>query len=359
MTTVVAVAGGKAKDGQSVLGANLSQYLNHKGHPTALVVAGARKPVWGVEPRNHWPDVLNGRLPLDNIIHRDVFGIDLIVTENCGRTLQEFCPKDASGLDGTWDILDTYTYLIIDLTAVISAATLACCLAATATILMMTPDPPTLTGAYEWLSLMARHDFQQRAVIVLDQVDNPVLAQSVYLRIRDLAQKRLKLQTNFWGSLSKEPKIDSRAGRRFPLSQTMPQSELLRNIHAVGERLVAEHPPQNPAGPFRDFWRCFLEHLEKMPDDRLPLDLKQPSAFTDIPPMEDSRHPAMATSQTLTILNARLASISRDLKAIRQLMEIGFGQSAANNLQKKAAPSQRASLDFDIFISQHQNREEP
>jgi MinD-like ATPase involved in chromosome partitioning or flagellar assembly len=358
MTTVVAVTSGKAKAGQSLLSANLSQYLNHKGYRTGLMVAGARQPIWGVEPGNHWPEIMDGRLPLDKMIHRDVFGIDLTVTQNCGRTFQGLGVRDASSLDDAWDKLDTYAYLIIDLTAESSAAALACCLAATATILMMTPDTSTLVGTYEWLALMARHDFQQPAVIVLDQVDNPVLAQSIYLRIRDLAQKRLNLKTNFWGSLNKEPQLDSRAGRRFPLTQTMPQSELLRSIHAIGERLVAEHPPENPTSTLKGFWRCFLERLEKIPDDPVPLDSKQPSVFTNMPPMEKSRHPAKATSRTLTALNTQLASISRDLQAIRQLLEIRAGRDPANWTPKKAAPSRQASLDFDMFISQQQKREE-
>jgi MinD-like ATPase involved in chromosome partitioning or flagellar assembly len=359
MTTVVVIASGKAKVGKSILSTNLAQYLNHRGHRTGLMVAGARQPVWGVEPGNHWPQILKGHLDAGKTIHRDVFGIDLMVVDSCGHTLKGVGARDGSPLDDALDQLGAYAYLIIDLTADISGATLACCLAATATILIVTPDAPALTAGYEWLARLARHDYQGAADVVLNRVDNPVLAQSIYLRIRDLAQKRLNLQTNYWGSLTKESEFDSRTGRRLPLSQTMPQSELLRNIQAIGDRLVTEHPPENPGKPLKDFWRRFLEHLEMMPDDPGRLDSKQPSVFESTSPRVDPCGPPVIDSQVLAAFNTQLRSIAYDLQAIRRLLEAGPAPGAPPRRERNATPSHRSCLDFDAFIGQHQKPEEP
>jgi MinD-like ATPase involved in chromosome partitioning or flagellar assembly len=358
MTAVVAIASGNAKVGKSIIGANLSHYLTQKGHRTGLMVAGARQPVWGIAPDSRWPEVLSGRLSVDKTIHRDVFGIDLMVAQNCDRTLQGLCGQNGSRLNDDLDLLDAYAYLIVDFAAQISPAALACCLAATATMLILTPDTTKFGETYEWLAHLARHGFGGPVHIVLDQVGNPALAQSIYLRFRDQVQNRLKLQTNFWGSLNKESTIDFQAVRRFPLSQAMPQSELLRNIHAIGDRLVAEQPPENPARPMKSFWRSFLAYLRQLPADPEPPDRKLPSVLAGSPPLKNSRRPAMENAQALAWLNTHLTNIAQDLQVIRRLLEAGSAPHAAPGPDRKVPPSHKETLDFDAFVGRDQKPEE-
>lgn len=358
MTMVVTIASGKAGFGKSILSANLSKYLNQKGHRTGLIAAGARKPLWGVEPHSHWPDVLEGRLPLDQTIHRDVFGIDLMVTHDCGRTLQELCAHNGNYLDDALDMLDDYAYLIIDHAAEISPPALACCLAATATLLILTPDPATLTATYEWLGHLTRHGFRGTINIVFSQVGNSTLAQSIYLRFRNQVQNRLKLRTSFWGSLGKEPATDPLEIRRYPLSQVIPQSELLRNIHAIGDRLVTEQPHEKSAKPLKAFWRSFLQYLRQLPTDPTLSELKLPSVLESQPSKKDFRRSTTENAQALAWLNTQLTNIAQDLQAIRRLLEAGSGPVASVGLQGKTTPSRRETLDFDAFIGRHQKPEE-
>lgn len=344
MTAVVAIAGGDADVGKSILSANLSRFLNQKGYRTGLLVAGARQPVWGIEPDGLWPDILDGRLPPDKTIHRDVFGIDLMVARKCDRSLQELCARNGSRLDDTPDILDAYAYLIVDCAAQASPPALACCLAATATLLILPPDAARLTATYEWLAHLARHDFQGPVHIVLNQVDNPTQARSIYLRFRDQVRNRLKLQTRFWGSLNKEPALDPQIIGLFPLSKCMPQSELLRNISAIGDRLVTEQPPENPPRPLKTFWQRFLGYLRQLP-------AKPPSIIEDRTPVKNIRSPATENAQALAWLNTQLTNIAHDLQAIRRLLEAGSAP--------KTASSPGEALDFDAFISRHHKSEEP
>jgi flagellar biosynthesis protein FlhG len=358
MTMVVAITSRKAGVGKSLLGANLSKYLNQKGHRTGLIAAGARKPLWGIEPDNHWPGILGGRLPLDQAIHRDVFGIDMMVMQDCGRPLQELCAGNGDCLDDALDMLDDYAYLIVEYAAEISPPALACCLAATATLLILTPDPATLTATYEWLSQLSRHGFQGPVRIVFGQVGNPTQARSIYLRFRNQVQNRLRLHTSFWGALTKEPAMDSTVVSRYPLLQAMPQSPLLRNIHAIGDRLVAEQPPENQGKPLKDFWRRFHHYLRQMPDVPAPPERKMPSATENQPAMKDLRRPSTDDAQALAWLNTQLTNIAHDLQAIRRLLEAGYTPGTPPGRNGKENPSQKVILDFDAFYGRQQKPEE-
>jgi MinD-like ATPase involved in chromosome partitioning or flagellar assembly len=350
MTTVVAITSGQAKGGKSILGPNLAQYLKQKEHRTGLIVAGARQPVWGIEPDSHWPAILEGRLPLEKAIHRDVFGIDLMVARDCGGTLHELCIRNGFRLVPALDMLDTYAYLIVDCTALTSQPALACCLAADTTLLILPPDTARLAATYEWLAHLTRHGFRGPVHVVLDPVDNPPQARSIYLHFRDLVQNQLSLQTSFWGFLNKEPGIDPQTVYRSPLLQTMAQSELLRNIQRIGNRLVSERSPEIPAGSLQDFWRRFLEYLNQIPTDPAILQQNPPAVPEGQVPVKDFQRPATENAQALAWLNTQLTNIAHDLQAIRRLLEAGPAPNGA--------PSHRQALDFDTFAGRHQKREE-
>ena len=351
MTAVVAITSGESGTRKSILGPNLSQYLSQKGHRTGLIVAGARQPVWGIEPDNHWPDLLEGRLPLDQVIHHDVFGIDLMVARDCGRTFQELCSRNGSHLHHALDAPDAYTYLIVDCTGLTSQPALACCLAASATLLNLPPDTTRLPATFEWLTHLTQQGYQGPVHIVLDRVDNPAQARSIYLRFRDLVQNRLGLQTSLWGSLTRISGIDPQTVYRSPLLQTMSQSELLRNIHGIGDRLVDELPPENPAWSLKDFWRSFLEILRQIPADPAILQRNPPPVPDIRQPVNEIHRPATENAQALAWLNTQLTQIAHDLQAIRRLLEAG---PASNS-----APSSGEILDFDAFIGLHQKTDDP
>jgi MinD-like ATPase involved in chromosome partitioning or flagellar assembly len=350
MTQIVAIAGGETEVGKSTLAPNLSWHLTQGGYRTGLVVAGGRQPVWGIEPDSQWPDVLEGRLPLDQVVHRDVFGIDLVVAGNSSHTLQELCSRNGSDWHNALGPLEDYAYLIVDCAAQTSPSSLACCLAATTTLLVLTPDTNRLTAIYGWLSHLARHDLKGPIRIVLNQVDNPNQARSIYLRFRDQVRNRLGLQTSFWGSLSKENGTNPRDLELLPLSQTMARSGLLRNIHAIGDRLVTEHPPDSPAGSVQAFWKRFRDYLRQVPAEPSILQRKPPAAPEDRTPMKDLRQPATGNAQALAWLNTQLTSIAHDLQAIRRLLEAGPGP--------KPAPLHGETLDFEAYISRNQKPEE-
>jgi MinD-like ATPase involved in chromosome partitioning or flagellar assembly len=370
MTAVITITSGKAKVGKSILSANLAQYLNQKGHRTGLLMAGARQPVWGIEPNTTWPNILTGRLPMDKAIHRDVFGIDLMVTQGHGHALQGLTVHAANHLEDPLGILDAYAYLIVDISAGISAPALACCLAATESIMVLTPDAPTIAAAYEWLVHLTRHGFSGPINLIMNQVRKPALVQSIFLRFRDLAQKRLKIQTNLWGAMSREENIDPTVARQHPLSQTMPHSKLWRDIQAIGDRLVAEQPAENQTRPLKAFWQDFIDHLQQLPampvaaidQPREPVEpepyvLTQP-ASSESPPTIVNDPPVEEKTDVLTHLSTQLTAIAQELNAIRRLLEIHpLGGRGASPEQNEAL-SGSIDLDFDAFVDRHKMTEE-
>ena len=368
MTAVIASASGQAGVGKSLLSANLAHYLNHKGYRTGLLAAGARTPLWGVSPSATWPDLLDGRQPLAQVMQGDVFGVDLMLTCDHGQILERLDIRQADGLGQAMDQLDDYAYLIVDLPPVLSTPALACCLAATETLLVLTPERAALSASFEWLIHLAHHSSATPVHIVLNQVRKPALAQSLFIRFRELAHKRLRLQIDLWGAIGLEALLDREAARRQPLSQVLPQSRLLRDIHAIADRLTAEQPAENQTRPLKTFWQAFVEQLEELPsiqvapsqpqnqtvDTKAMLQLPQNRSEAAASALGDETDAAEAPPHQLAGVQALLEEISAELGAIRRLLESGLLPDSDGRGRRVSGPSNEILLDFDAFLDQHQ-----
>ncbi|MGD9006339.1 MAG: hypothetical protein PVG41_00395 [Desulfobacteraceae bacterium] len=328
MTAVITISSGSSQSGKSLISANLAHYLTSKGHRTALLSVGSRQPLWEVPPIATWPNVIAGRLPLDRIIHRDIYAVDMIVAHGHGHALGQFADLHEESLAAEIEAQDDYAYLIVDLAGGLSSAAMACCLASAENILVPAASTPALTAAYDWLAHLARNGLIRPVNLILNQTRKPAQAQTAYIRFRDLVHNRLGLKTNLWGSIAYDAAVERWDALRRPLADIVPHSRIIKDIRSVGDRLLVEQPPENQTGQLIPFWREFNRHLQQLPmtpvrpptkpeADLMPDGSKAPEV-TDYPPGSDAQGNQTAALENV---NRHLNLIFEELRAIRKLLE--------------------------------------
>lgn len=360
MTAVIAITSGKANVGRSMFSINLAHYLNEKGYRTGVLVAGSTRTHWGVEPNATWPNIIGGRLAIDHAIQRNVFGVDLMVTKGHGHALGNLSTRTAEDLVDPLGLLNSYAYLIVDMAAGVSSPSIACCLSATEAIMILTPETPSLSAGYEWMRTLAQNGFKGPVNIVLNQVRKPVMAQTVFGRFRDLAQKKLNIQTNLWGAMMLEQQLDTDITAQHPLADVLPQSKLMDSIGIIGDRLLAEQPPENQTMLLGTFWRHFIEALERLPN--LPFRPEATGSYKQGAP------PSPATSESVTPaapreplhaqghlklhrdLEHQLAAIFEELRAIRTLLEGKPSPVPLTLSEDQMDETEEIPIDFDAFV---------
>lgn len=363
MTAVIAVTSGKPEVGKSMLSTNLALYLNQSGYRTGLLAAGAGHPIWGIEPCTCWPDILTGRLSLDKTVHREVFGIDLMVTQGHGHALQGLAAEAVERLDDQLDMLNALAYLIVDIHPGITAPAMACCLAATETIMVLSPDTPTISATYDWLAQLTRHGFSGPANLILNKVSKPALAQSIFIRFRDLAHKRLKVQTNLWGTMHRENNLEPAHALGQPLSQFNSRSRLLRDIHTIGDRLIAEQPPENQTKLLKTFWQDFLNCQQRVPalpaaSQRQSQPAAEPAPLKLTPSAGDESPTMAGKNESAPHIGTLLTTIAKELNLIRRLLENRSSGNRAIPEPYETTSPDATRLDFDEFMRKQQPGEE-
>jgi MinD-like ATPase involved in chromosome partitioning or flagellar assembly len=341
MTAVITISSGSPQSGKSLISANLAHYLTSKGHRTALLSVGSRQPLWEVPPIATWPNVIAGRLPLGRIIHRDIYTVDMIVAHGHGHALGQFADLHEENLAAEIEAQDAYTYLIVDLAGGVSPAAMACCLASAENILVPAANTPALTAAYEWLAHLARNGLIRPVNLILNQARKPAQTQTAYIRFRDLVHERLELKTNLWGSIAYDAAVERWDALRRPLADIVPRSRIIKDIRAVGDRLLAEQPPENQTGQLIPFWREFSLHLQQLPMTPIRPPAKPaanltpdgsgtPEAFGSPP----GSHPLGDQAASLENVNRQLNLIFEELRAIRKLLE-------SRNADRDGRPGQK------------------
>lgn len=367
MTALIVVTSGKPKSGKTFLSTNLALYLTTKGYNCGVLVAGGTFPVWGAGPCDGWETIAAGGADPVSAMKRNLFGVDLALLQGAGNGYRKLSANDHEHVARCLRMQNSFAYMIADVGPSPWPSALACCLTATELMLVLTADSAALNNAFEWLIRLRKSGFKKPVNVILNQVRKPALAQVAYARFRDLAQKKLSIKINLWGtisydSLAMQPRVMER-----PLTESLPQSRVVREIQYIGDRLLAEQPPENQTLTLDNFWARFLEKLADMPPFEPKPEPKQspraPEPEEIIPELDEAAPEAEITSretapsstpvqQQVPVINEALLirlcthieAISRELAALRQDLD----KTSPAPQEDKPEP---VRLDFEEFLA--------
>ena len=239
----VAILSGKGGVGKTNLALNLSYALFRAGHKVLLMD-------FDVGLAN--VDVLLGLSPEKNL--QDLFRPG-VTAEEVMQTVEsggfDFLPA-ASGVpellemdDDMHEILfqklnhalDGYDYLMLDLGAGISQTVLSVAVMSHLRVLVVTPEPTSLTDTYAVIKVL----FTQYGIsdfhILVNQMDSPADAKATYGRLASACQHFLGFSPELLGGVRTDPALPDAVRRQIPLMRHAPRSPAAQDILTAAVRL--------------------------------------------------------------------------------------------------------------------------
>ena len=265
-TRVVAVASGKGGVGKTTVSVNLALALGRAGQRVCLLDADLGLSnadiLRGILPHHTLEDVLFGGVPMEHAAMPVADNVDLVAGSSGVLRLAELTRDKRLSLTRQFRKLSAYDYILVDNSPGIASSVLSLCLAARELVVVVTPDPTSITDAYALIKVLREAGLWWNPLILVNRARSAGQARLVFERIRSTAGRRLSLNCAFMGCIPEDPAVGAALHARTPLlaRASSPAARafpiLARGLH---ERFACS--PARRVSPESFFDRSFM-HLK-------------------------------------------------------------------------------------------------
>ncbi len=258
----IAVSGGKGGIGKSILCVNLAFALGAMGKKVALLDAdpGPENTDFfcGVNPQHHLGHVIAGWKGLDEI------SIDLapnvrLIPGGSGVTELSHLTIDSEDVifSKLKELEESTDFLLIDTAAGTGDNATSIQAAAGDVIVIATPEPASIIGAYDSIKEMLKSADPKSIHIVVNKVTGIGDAEEVFHQIEHVAEQFQGHGVKFLGMIPHDTQLADAAQAQTPVVEFAPDSPSSRAIRLIANQIQSDtsHDSPAPSEYARSFWR--------------------------------------------------------------------------------------------------------
>lgn len=233
-TISLSVLSGKGGVGKSNLALNICYALHQMGSPVLLIdcdMGLANMDVLlGIAPQQHIQDILiSNRNPSEVLVPvgppSSGTAFDLMPA-NSG--MAEFAELDTGARSILREkinpLASKYDYLCLDIGAGISPTAIGFAAMTAIRIVVITPEPTSLTDSYAMMKVLTARHHVQDFYILVNQVDSPAEGKQTYNRLSAVCKRFLGFAPAYLGEVRSDRSVTEAVRKQKPLLQISPLS---------------------------------------------------------------------------------------------------------------------------------------
>ncbi|MBU0481470.1 MAG: MinD/ParA family protein [Proteobacteria bacterium] len=262
---VICITSGKGGVGKSNIATNLAYSLAAKGKNVLILDADLNLAnidvLLGLTPRYNINHVLKGEKSLREVIVEGPGGFSILPASSGIMELAHITEKQKlyflSEMETVANDLD---FLLIDTAAGINDNVVYFNLTAQERIIVLTPEPTSLTDAYALIKVLAsRHDVKKFRVLV-NQAGSDKEATNVFRKLSDVADRFLDtISLDFLGFIPTDASLPKAVRKQRLVSALYPESSSSQSFARLAEEISGETPEQTPDGNIKFFWKGIVD----------------------------------------------------------------------------------------------------
>ena len=261
---VFSVTSGKGGVGKTNISVNLALTLAARGKRVLLLDADL-----GLAN----VDVLLGLHPEKNIFHlfhegaslRDILlpteygfsilpassGVSEMLALNSGQKLEL--------LDAMDELENDLDFLIVDTGAGINDSVLYFNVAAQERLLVLTPEPTSLTDADALIKVLKTQHGVDRFQVCVNMAQDMKSAREMFVRLTDVCDHFLGgVSLDLAGVLPRDPGVHEAVVRQQPFCRCLPESPVCRGLEKMADTILRWEPAPSADGNIKFFWKKLL-----------------------------------------------------------------------------------------------------
>ncbi|CAK7045379.1 MAG: Flagellum site-determining protein YlxH [Desulfovibrio sp.] len=242
-TLSVALLSGKGGVGKTNITLNMACALYQMGFKNLLMdcdLGLANLDVLlGITPEGNLQNTLLGEASIRDVLYQvEATGFDVLPAASGVPELTELQP-DARNmlLDRLEPELDKYDFVFMDVGAGISGTVQTFAALATMRIVVITPEPTSLTDSYALIKVLNARYGLQDFMVVVNQVASAAEAKASFDKLYGACRHFLHLEPVLLGHIRDDKKLPEAVCRQQPLMRIAPGSPAAQDIQSLAARL--------------------------------------------------------------------------------------------------------------------------
>lgn len=267
-TEVIAVSSGKGGVGKTTLTVNMGIAMARQGKHVCLFDADTNLANINIllreTPLYTLQHVLDGEKTIAEIVVRS-HGISLIPGAS---GITDFSTLDQHAqlrlLRALSELEHQYDVILVDTSAGIHDNVLDFVQAAQQMIVVVTPEPTSLTDSFSLLRMLRKRQYRKRINVVVNQAESELGARKVFKRFSAAVAKYIGYHPAYLGYVSRDPLVSSAVCSQVPVRVYRPQSLASICFDRLGRSLTSLIRQQQNDVTLSDGWRAQITSLEQV-----------------------------------------------------------------------------------------------
>lgn len=262
---VISVTSGKGGVGKSNVVSNLAMALSAQGKKVLIVDAdlglGNLDVLLGLSPAYNLNHVLNGEKSISEIIIDGPAGIKVIPAGSGVQEVTSLSQHDKLRLLDELDILEEqFDIMIVDTEAGISENVTYFTVAAQEIIVVVSPEPTSITDVYALIKLLATRYSEHHFKVLVNMAKDSEDALEVFRKLANVAGRFLDISLDYLGCVVKDEKVVEAVKRQKAVYDLFPDSEAAACFTTLARRVIENTCQTRLKGNIQFFFRRFLDN---------------------------------------------------------------------------------------------------
>jgi flagellar biosynthesis protein FlhG len=261
---VLSVTSGKGGVGKTNLSVNLALCLSRLGKRCVILDADLGLAnvdvVLGLTPEKNLFHVFHEGVSLNDILHPTDHAFSILPAASGVSGMLSLTTGQKLELLEAMDVLeDSIDFLIVDTGAGINENVLYFNLAAQDRLLVVTPEPTSLTDAYALIKVLNLRHGVDTFHIVVNMAASEKSAKDIFAKLYNACDHFLSgISLNFVGSVPQDPAVRQAVIRQQPFCSLNPGAEASKAMLGIARKIAQWKPQDHLDGNIKFFWKKLL-----------------------------------------------------------------------------------------------------
>ncbi|MBI1824171.1 MAG: MinD/ParA family protein [Nitrospirae bacterium] len=261
---VISVTSGKGGVGKTNIVANLAIALSRLGKSVLILDAdlglGNIDVLLGLAPRYTLEHVILGEKSLSDVICDGPAGIKILPTGSGVEELTAMTPEQKLILLSEFDRLETsIDVFLIDTGAGISSNVLYFNSIAEEIIVILTPEPTSLTDAYAVIKVLSQNYGEKNFKVLVNMARNGNDAKDAFQKLSLVSDRFLEVAVDYLGFISMDDYIPMSVSQQKAVVACFPLARASQEFNRLAAQIMNWPANAIPKGNIQLFWRRMFE----------------------------------------------------------------------------------------------------